>query len=765
MKWHYLILLLFIIPVANAYTLSLTFVDEDTNTLLENAGLAVLVNSTSCTITNGTCIFDAGNNSTAFVSALATGYATREYSFGRDVTFGDVNKTLTLLKDVDGTSIQFKLRDVAGDNFITDGNLTILHQANNYIAGRFQIGSDSLFTAFLSPFDQNYTFIVEYSGSDFNFIRNFLTVKLPKDEDTIALITPYDVKIRNIGANNVSNTSVEQPFRVFPYTVPFYIADVNANDYFGRGYYFRLSRSDFDQNIILQDDFTGADTSAPDASKWLKFISGADANVDIAGNDLNFYSPGSSKQTGVFSDLNLFFEIGDSFIFEWITNDRPTSGGGSEQFEAGFIPDTNQNAVTSNSKFSISRTADGILQQRHLGSTDSSQGDAGTGIKKLTIKLERTGNQTYQATYFINDTNQIGQFTETVITHTWKVVMYVRAGSGAGEFVAGKITDAKLFESNAFEIQPYLAKQTESNQVSVKLRKIFKGTEKLAGIRILSETDIEGAGSQEVETVVTDAQGQAVMSFLTDGTPYTLSLFDSSDNLLFIREVKIAPNQFTLSISAEDQPLFDTIGEKRVSVAFTPDGGTVASKDVNVIARVFYDVNVTVVDVNLIIQQNDFNLSDLNANHFITTSPFDTNISIDIADLNINTPWTMIVNVRTQDGNSYFIKASFNLPRMIGGKDFINGVLRGDFKTGFGCNADDWLNICPFTFFMSLFFSVVFSAAALAIFGSRNPNVALILFIGLLGLATYFYWVPAIFFIGLVSLSAITLFALTKVGG
>jgi len=269
---------------------------------------------------------------------------------------------------------------------------------------------------------------------------------------------------------------------------------------------------------------------------------------------------------------------------------------------------------------------------------------------------------------------------------------------------------------------------------------------------------------QQIETIVTDSQGQGIMSFLTNNKQYTMEFFNSEDVLLFTKTVVIAPTQTLLLIQAEDEPLFPVILKKRVSVAFIPNGGTVSGKDFNLLAKILYDVNVSITDVNLIIQQNDQNLSDLNANHFIGASPFDTNISINIADLNLNDQWTFIIHVTTEDGNSLFFKSNFNFPRLIGGQDFLNGVIRGTFKTELGCQADDWFNVCLPTFIIAMFLAVVFSAAILATFGARNPNLALIIFMTLVGIFTYFFWVPALLFIGLIILASFALFGLAKVG-
>lgn len=736
----------------------LTFVDEDTGVALNPS--VTVSGGTACSPVAGVCDFNF-TGSSATVTASLTNYGERKWTFGYDKDNNRIVKTLTMLKSIDGTTIQFTLRDITGSNLITDGNLTILHQDDNFMAGRFVIGSDSKFSAFLSPFDQNYTFVVEYSGSDFNFTRNEVKVKIPKDEDTTSNITPYDVKMRGIGTSNVLNSSLENNFKVFPYTNDFYIADVNASTYYGRNYYFRLSRGDYDENVVLVDSFIGSDGDPPNSANWFQFINGAgDANV--LDNDLNLSTfGGASYVSSLLSDVNISFEIGDIYFFEWTTNARPTVAAGSGFLSGGFVPDNNANPATANPRYSIDRANDGGINLFYGGSTNN-QNDNGAGGKKFKIRMERTGVDTYDITYYIDDTNAMFETSVTESHHVWKVGLWLRSGSSG--ISNGKIADSRLFSENFYEIQPYLAPQTQANQVTVKIQKIFEATTKLEGIRIVSNSYVEGAGLQQIETVVSDYQGQGVMSFLTNGTEYTIYLYNSSDELLHTFTVVISPSQTILSISTEGESAYPPTQKKRITVAFVPAGGTIASIDTNIVARIYYDVNVTITDINIIVQQNDLNLADLNATHFLSTSPFDTNISVNLGTLDKDLQFYIIVHITTEDGNSSYFAAIFNLAGgKVGGVDLLNDIIRGDFKTDMGCNADDWLNFCFPTFVLSMFLAIMFVAALLGAFQVNNPNLAVILFILLLGLFTYFYWIPLLFFAGLMVFAAITGIALVRV--
>lgn len=743
MKWYYILLVLFVIPIASAqstWDLNLTFVDEDNNSTINPT---VTIDGNAQSVSNGVMEFTVVNESSVELIASLTTYGTRTWTFGLEKDTANWTRQMPLLKTVDGTSIQFRLRNPDGNVLITDGNVTILHQDENGLAGRFAIGADSLFTAFLSPFDENYLFVVEpITHSDFNYVRNIVTIQIPKDEDDLTEITPFDVKMRGIGIKNVLNTSLEQNFRVFPYSVPYYIADLNASTYFGRKYYFRLTQGNFDENVVFTDDFTGSDADPPDASKWLVFEAGADTSADIEDNDLNLFSPGSGRLAGVFSDVNVFFNIGDSFIFEWTSVNRPTGGVGSEQFEAGFIPDTNQNAFASQSKFSISRLLEGTLQLRHLGSADSTHNDGGSGSIKLTIKLERTGSQTYKVSYFINDNNKIGEFTDTSINDTWKTVMYVRAGSGGTEFVAGKMDDAKLSTEDAFEIQPYLSKIVDSRQVEIQVARAINLESKQANIRILSESFIENAGLQQVETVVTDDQGIATMSFIS-GNEYKLTLFDSSDNILLEYTFVPTPTQSTLFIYLEEEDFVPSPREFFVTTFFNPAGGTI---DVNrdngtVNITIEYGSDVTVTDVNIIVVNDDLNRTD--SRPTITASPMNVSIDLNGVPLNLDEPITIKVNV-IADGNSIWFQTQFNQGFGYGGIDYIDGVWRSRFKTDFGCvgGPDGANSFCLVTFLLALIISAILTASAAATTRILNLDMAGIVFMGIMAFFAYMYWVP-----------------------
>ena len=763
MKWYYLIALLFIIPSVAGYTLELTFVDEDNNVLLNSNGLSVLVNATSCTITNGTCVFDAGNSVTAEVTAAATDYATRSYTFGRDKAVGDVNRTLTLLKSIDGTPIPFKLRVLDGTSFVIDANVTVLHADNNYIAGRSVIGADSLFDDFLSPFKQDYIFVVESESSgDFNYVRNFATVLVPKNEATLANITPFDVRMLGIGTDLRLTSTVDQNFRVFPFTTSYYIADVNATRFFNRNYYFRLERGNFDQNIILEDTFTGADGSAPNTSNWFIFADGAGDIVDIEDNDLNIFAPNSNVTAAVISDINVLFNIGDVKDFEFTSVERPV-GAGSEQYGGGWMVDNNVNPQTAEITFKINRGDTGVLTLYHGTTSVSSQLDGGTGEKNFKIRVTRTSDTVYTSEFFIDDTNLMQTFTDTGSHNLYKVALFARSGSGNA---TGKFDNAKLSTSNAFEIQPYLASIETGRQIIVEISSSFNPTLKLGDIRILSETNIEGAGLQQVETVVSDSKGQGIMSFII-GQEYTLSFFDDAGLLLDTKTVVIGPTTTIVSLSIELEPLFGTPLSKTLLVSFIPAAGILQTNQI-VEVITFFDANISVTDINIIISQNDINLFSIDGNLVITTSTVSgfasriiNNISLSNATISAGR-YSITANIIISDGNSFWLTTTYQTPVTIGGVDLLNGIIRGQIKTDFGCTPNSSDEFCYPLMVISLMFSILGTVAISMNARVLNINTSVFVFLAVLALFTYWFWFPWQLFTGMSLFGIVTTWGLFK---
>lgn len=552
------------------------------------------------------------------------------------------------------------------------------------------------------------------------------------------------------------SSSVENNFRVFPYTNTYYIADVNATGFFSRDYYFRLSRANFDKNFTLMDEFTGADNDPINTSIWFEFSANSTGEVDIASNDANFFSIGSGGDSveAIISDVNVEFGIGSVFNFEWISNNRPTVVGGSALMSAGFMPDNNANPNSSSPRFSIDRGNNGVLNISH-GTATANQLDGGTGPKKFRVRLERTSTTIYNVQFFIDDTNLMAEFDDTVAHNLWKGTVWLRGGNAGGNTAAATVAEASLFNDNSFIIQPYLASTSNSRQVTVEVARVLDISEKLPNTRILSEAFIEGAGLQEVETVVTDSQGQAVMSFII-GTRYTLTLFDSLDNQLTQIEVVISPTQSGLFINLEEEELFPDYLQQFVAVGFggSPAGGSVDVNTTTITFTFTFGTNSTITDINIIVFNDDLNRFSIDGN-IGATSPFTNQIELNGIPLNPLLPIRIQVNV-IADNNSFWFTTQYNVPVEFGGVPFITGVARGRFKSDLGCTSGEagQNDLCLPSAILAFIITAMITASVAFQTRILNLDSASILFMIILGLFAYFYWIP-LFLYGILAVMAV----------
>ena len=151
--------MLFIIPSVSAQTVwnfHGIVVDEDNNTLLPSP--TVTIDGNAIAVANGVFDINVVNELDIDIQISQPTYGTRTWTFGVDKDDGNLIRVLPLLLENDGTSITFEMRTADGNALLTDGNISIIHTDldTNYVSGRFVIGSNSQFTAFLSPFDQNH---------------------------------------------------------------------------------------------------------------------------------------------------------------------------------------------------------------------------------------------------------------------------------------------------------------------------------------------------------------------------------------------------------------------------------------------------------------------------------------------------------------------------------------------------------------------------------------------------------------------------------
>ncbi len=711
-----LLLILLVIPIAQAqvWNLHVTWVDEDTNGIVNPT---VTVDGTTATVSNGVMDFNVVDKSSVVVISSLTDFSTKTFDFGFD---GNIIDTVTMLKDLNAFNVEFKLRTDTNSTLITDGNFVVIDQNTGNLVARRTIPSTSIVSTILKPVGKDYNFMITSTTQDFNFNKEPIDIKDPIDESTLV----------NLGTGATKRVS-------------------------GIGT-FTFGQADTFSETFLSDTFTQADNTAPDSSLWDIIDLLSDGNVSINTNalDLNSVSQGSNDNIfGIQSDINIIFNVGDSVEVKFTSNERPvsTTSDHGVRIQLSVSDATLNPKLSSTSRMGIYRQESGALGSVNGHVNDESQNDGGTGSKNLRFVVKRTTSTNYNVKYFIDDTNKFNEFDFTDSNTTWKLTVFAEASAAGGQTTTGtvdtisvkKIVSDSVFpytttfyianvdfntlyhprdyyfrlsrsdfnESNKFEIQPYLATTEKANIITIRLQRIFDITENLDSIRILIEKLIQGQSFTEIQTVVTGASGQHDVS-LIPGDEYRFTLFDPSDNQILQRIDIMAASQTVLSISTEIVPLFPSGTQFNIVVGFDPSGGTITNIDQNVTITLNYDVNVSIADFNIIIQQNDVNITDYNNFTIVPADPAITDINLSQAsDLNISSPWKIIVNVKTADGNSFFFTSGFNIARLIGGVDFLNDIIRGEFKTDLECKANDFTDIC----FPTMMFSLLFQQLLLVV--------------------------------------------------
>ncbi len=162
-------------------------------------------------------------------------YSTRylEFDLNADTRI-DVN--FFVLRDINGTNINFRFYDSDTTTVLNQARIYVFHPDTNLTqVRRTDVSGRTSF--FLAP-DQNYYFVaVKSDDSIIRYDKVTLTVNVPIDEDSLALISPYNFDVTGLDNKKFSGLTANQEMFIFPDTEDFYLMDFNAgSDYFPRRY-------------------------------------------------------------------------------------------------------------------------------------------------------------------------------------------------------------------------------------------------------------------------------------------------------------------------------------------------------------------------------------------------------------------------------------------------------------------------------------------------------------------------------------------------
>lgn len=149
---------------------------------------------------------------------------------------------LVLLKDVNGSNLNFKFYDEAGTNVLNGPIITVYRGypggVSDWNIAEVRMANSAGETSFFLHSDTNYVFRVQNGSSVLDYLMVAVQVQLPKNESSLATISPFDLTVSGIGLRTfLANGSAPTRY-AFPNAITLYQFDVNAGlDYYNRKYF------------------------------------------------------------------------------------------------------------------------------------------------------------------------------------------------------------------------------------------------------------------------------------------------------------------------------------------------------------------------------------------------------------------------------------------------------------------------------------------------------------------------------------------------
>jgi hypothetical protein len=370
-----------------------------------------------------------------------------------DINFAGSDITLSprLLHDVNGSRIDFKFYNAAGTSVLSSPFITVYRGWGDWnIVEQRLAGAGGETSFFLHP-DTNYVFKVNNAGSSSYYYPVSVSTQLPKNEISLATISPFDLTVSGIGLKQfLGNTGA--PIRLaFPNTTTKYIFDVNA----GLSYYNRKYFLDFKGNPLtysLQPYLV----SRADAIQSIFYVRNSYSAAGLVGVDI--YSQKSIPTQGsVFveyvttdsaGEAALSFIVNDTYTLYFYRNGslsytaelRPTSTSYNVylDLESYSVPDLN--AIDFNVLFF---PGTGSIRELADGNVDLNQRITITGVNigKVRVYIKNTGTILYDLTFDGNSQNWFQKFFQQKFSFssldklsTLDVKVQVYAGGYSQEF-------------------------------------------------------------------------------------------------------------------------------------------------------------------------------------------------------------------------------------------------------------------------------------------------------------------------------------------
>jgi len=162
-------------------------------------------------------------------------YGTRFFEFDLNA-LDSIDTNVMLLQDANGIDFNFQWHASDGTTPLNQYTVYAFYKDNN-MCGKVTTTSNGYASFFLNP-DSNYSFVAYKSGQTTQYYGTTTVNSLiPKDEDTLGLITPYSLLISGLANRKWTNQTAAIPTYIFPNTTSAYIFDYNAGiNYYTRQY-------------------------------------------------------------------------------------------------------------------------------------------------------------------------------------------------------------------------------------------------------------------------------------------------------------------------------------------------------------------------------------------------------------------------------------------------------------------------------------------------------------------------------------------------
>jgi len=172
------------------------------------------------------------------IASLAD-YGSREWVVDFN-EFSYFYKNFAMLEDANGTSIDFKFYDTDGTTILDNATVEVRIEDENYASSK-QTNESGEVTFFLNPSDQNYSFrIIREDDTVVWFYVIKVVFKIPKDSDSLALISPFSLDVTRLGNASFAGATEDLNIYILPNTLGYYSFDFNASGYYPRSLQVRL---------------------------------------------------------------------------------------------------------------------------------------------------------------------------------------------------------------------------------------------------------------------------------------------------------------------------------------------------------------------------------------------------------------------------------------------------------------------------------------------------------------------------------------------